>query len=961
MASLINYELLGTGIGLLPEPGGDGHTAIYVGKVVNLSRPLRSCTCRESSRRTCRHLRKLAAGVARAQRLWGGRGFQDFFEGTLWHRLATVLHSGRPPACEVVRVAHHAESGDLVFSDPSGAELMRYGDTSSARLRFLERAGKAPKGEETVDRAEILERLALFQLTPDEYRLRQARMPSNRETWQKSLWWRVAYHAVRELGDEGSFHPAIDRLDGRFILTYRDPTGQRMLEVTVPRQRVAQVLQLLASAFPDQDDLRVRPVPLEALHQVTGDGDLEVEVRPVLRALELDGEERFFEDRERFRYGSLVFLEELGVLAEVEKRAADRPLTRLRLERGQIPSFLESEREAFEDGSLVLAEPLRHLTLFKEIDDLRVDVGADHEKGLWESLAVTCGFADESVALADLIAAREEGRPYFETPAGWVDLHAPEIRALVSLAAGEEELSPGRLLRLKAIAGKTVRLDGAEAGRALLDRLLELRPSEPYIATAGLSSTLRPYQRLGVDWLRFLAENRLGGLLCDDMGLGKTHQAMALMVSMIEQDGRSGPFLVVAPTSVVPHWESKLEEHAPALIGRVYHGSHRRLPRALEPIPDREVVVVTSYGVLLRDIRRLEKQRFTAIVFDEIQNLKNRQTQVARAAARLRGDTLLGLTGTPVENSLDELKNLMDLVLPGYLGDDDEFQERYGGDDVPPQAMAELRRSLAPFVLRRLKSSVLEELPEKFEDLRLCRLSKRQQELYREVIETRGTALARVLRQGEGPVPYLHVFAMLTQLKQICDHPALALRDLDGADRYASGKWDLFRQILDECLDSGHKVVVFSQYLGMIELMRRHLVKLDVGHEILIGSSRDRGRSVERFNHDPECRVFLASLKAGGTGIDLIGATIVIHYDRWWNAAREDQATDRVHRIGQKRAVQVFKLVTEGTLEEKIAALIDRKRQLLEDVVEEDDPRLSKVFTREQLLELIAATPWDEE
>ncbi|MEM7479927.1 MAG: DEAD/DEAH box helicase [Acidobacteriota bacterium] len=949
MSDLINFEFLGTGIGLLSMPGGDGHTAIYVGKVANLSRPLRSCTCRESNRKTCRHLLALAKGVASARKRWSGRSFQEFFESTVWHRLAGLLHEARPPACDVVRVA--SVGGAVRVTMPDGRELLRYVDASPARLRFLERTGKAPVGDgSTVDRAELLERLALFQLNTSEYRLRQAGMPSNRESWQRSIWYRVAYHCVREFGDGGTFHPAVDKEEGTFVVTYRDPEGRAVLEISVPRPRVDQMLRLLATAYPAQDDLKVRPIPLQALRKVMGDSDLEVEVRPVLRALDEHGVERFFEIRERFRYGDLAYLWELGVLVRIDGGAADQPLTRLRLERGQIATFLDENRDALAEGTLVLDQPLQHLNVFKEVDDLRVLVG---EGERWDEVTVYCGFGDDEIPLTEIAQAKKAGLPFLETESGWVDLNSPAIRSLTALGGATGEMSAGHLLRLKGALGEGVRLAGEEAGREWLDRIIDLRPSEPWRATPGLRSELRPYQRHGVDWLRFLVENRLGGLLCDDMGLGKTHQAMALMVSLLEQgEGGEGPFLVVCPTSVVPHWENKIREHAPGLKVEVHHGPDRDLETSLSVGP--RAVILTSYGVMLRDAKALAKVAFRVIFFDEIQHLKNRQTQAFKAARTLKAESFLGLTGTPVENALQELKTLMDVVLPGYLGTDAEFAERYGGDRPPRALLDELRRSLAPFVLRRLKSSVLDELPEKFEDLRFCSLARAQETLYRDVVATRGAALAKVLRSGDGPVPYLHVFALLNQLKQICDHPALALRDLDRASDHVSGKWNLFKEILAECLDSGHKVVVFSQYLGMIELMRRHLVAGGTEHEILIGKSRNRGALVERFNNDPDCRVFLASLKAGGTGIDLVGASIVIHYDRWWNAAREDQATDRVHRIGQKRAVQVFKLVTQGTLEERIAAMIDRKRQLLEDVVEEDDPRLSKVFSREELLELLS-------
>jgi SNF2 family DNA or RNA helicase len=384
----------------------------------------------------------------------------------------------------------------------------------------------------------------------------------------------------------------------------------------------------------------------------------------------------------------------------------------------------------------------------------------------------------------------------------------------------------------------------------------------------------------------------------------------------------------------------------------IHHGTQRRPPRGLR----KGDVLVTSYGVLRRDAEELSAIPFAVAVLDEVQQVKNRQTRSWQAVSHLVADVRLGLTGTPVENSLADLKALFDLVLPDYLGSDAEFEQRYIRDREADEEerRQELRRILSPFILRRLKSSVLDELPEKFEDLRTCALSEDQVKLYRDAIGGRGAELARQIEQaGDRPLPYIHIFALLNLLKQICGHPALALNRLDHADEYVSGKWDLFREVLGEALESGQKVVVFSQFLGMIELMEGHLQGLGVGYTVLTGSTVDRGGAVDRFNQDPDCRVFLGSLKAGGTGIDLVGGSVVIHYDRWWNAAREDQATDRVHRLGQKRAVHVLKLIAEGTLEEKISALIDRKRRLMDSVIQEDDPRLAKIFTKDELLEML--------
>ena len=465
-------------------------------------------------------------------------------------------------------------------------------------------------------------------------------------------------------------------------------------------------------------------------------------------------------------------------------------------------------------------------------------------------------------------------------------------------------------------------------------------------------SELRPYQKIGVEWLHFLYENDLAGLLCDDMGLGKTHQAMALMLLLKEQHEVDDPFLVICPRTVISHWRDKLAQHAPGLRVAVYHGTNRNLEEALE---ERDVLVA-SYGVLRNDAAKLGTVSWSLLFFDEIQQIKNQETQAHRAAVTVPARMKIGLTGTPIENSLSELKNLFDLVLPGYLGDDESYFDRFGAssrEHPDDEALRDLRRLISPFVLRRLKTAVLDELPGKIEDIRTCSLSTEQHQLYRDAIDTRGLALADRIRRDDKPLPYIHIFALLNQLKQICDHPALALGVAAEWRDHDSQKWDLFQELLAESLESGQKVVVFSQYLGMIAMMESYLEELGIGYAKLTGSTRRRGEVVDRFNENPDCRVFLGSLRAGGTGIDLIAGSVVIHYDRWWNAAKEDQATDRVYRIGQKRAVQVFKLVTEDTLEESIAAMIDRKRELMSSVVQADHPRLGKIFTREELLELL--------
>ncbi|TLD40893.1 MAG: Superfamily II DNA/RNA helicase [Candidatus Jettenia ecosi] len=292
--------------------------------------------------------------------------------------------------------------------------------------------------------------------------------------------------------------------------------------------------------------------------------------------------------------------------------------------------------------------------------------------------------------------------------------------------------------------------------------------------------------------------------------------------------------------------------------------------------------------------------------------------------------------------------------MPGYLGSIQDFRLRYENpitkyqDDEKRQV---LKRIIHPFKLRRLKKDVLTELPPKTEEKRYCTLAPIQIIMYRDLIKEQGSKLIMKLRDESKPVEYIHIFALLTKLKRLCNHPKLILngRTPKGA---TSGKFELFKEIMEETLEAGEKVVIFSQYLEMLDIMGNWLHEIGAKYETLRGNTRDRGKVIARFQNNPDCNVFLGSLMAGGLGIDLTAASVVIHYDRWWNAAREDQATDRVHRIGQNRGVQVFKLITKGTLEEKIDAMITAKATLMDSIVESDDV-VFKAFSRKELIELL--------
>lgn len=332
------------------------------------------------------------------------------------------------------------------------------------------------------------------------------------------------------------------------------------------------------------------------------------------------------------------------------------------------------------------------------------------------------------------------------------------------------------------------------------------------------------------------------------------------------------------------------------------------------------------------------------------------QSQTHHSLTLLKARTKIGLTGTPIENRLLELKALFDVVLPGYLPSQAQYRELFVnpiekmGD---PDKKMLLSRLIQPFLMRRKKSEVLDDLPEKIEEIAYCYLSEEQQKLYRDAFLKSRDALMKEIEKPGKELPYLHVFALLNTLKQICNHPCLITKDLKNYKNHQSGKWDLFVELLNETRDSGQKLVVFSQYLDMMTLIENYLKEEGIKYATIRGSTQDRKEQLQTFRDDPECEVFVASLKAAGTGVDLTAASVVIHYDRWWNPAKENQATDRVHRIGQNRGVQVFKMVTRGTVEGHIHELIEKKVGLLESIIGYDDQDQIKNLDREDLIALL--------
>jgi superfamily II DNA or RNA helicase len=574
----------------------------------------------------------------------------------------------------------------------------------------------------------------------------------------------------------------------------------------------------------------------------------------------------------------------------------------------------------------------------------RVSSGVD-----WLSLRLN--FESEGVAVTQEELARclTEGRRYVRLADGtFARLDPQKVREVLQRQAeilatgggngGKLPLSQaGRIEDLLAQVGRSAVSGDA---RELFKKLKDIDEIKGARKPRNLKAQLRPYQEQGFHWLWFLHEIGSGGVLADDMGLGKTVQTLALLLAVKSEDakieGKRKPFkaLIVAPTSVVTNWLREMDKFAPSLRHALWHGAERR--ERQDELEDADVVV-TSYALLRRDEEMLKEIDWRYVILDEAQQIKNPLSATARAAKRLPSDRRLALSGTPIENRLSEIWSIFDFVSPGLLGPLDKFEERYsrpidGGDKG---AAERLRATIHPFILRRTKSEVARDLPEKIETDQFCELTGEQASLYAAVLkEVRAQVMGEVERQGLAR-SHIQILAGLTRLRQAaCDPRLLGLpREFGDED---SGKLVALRDLVQTSIEGGHKVLVFSQFVSMLQLIKRAMDEDRVSYEYLDGSTRDRSDRVDNFQHEDGPPVFLISLKAGGSGLNLTAADTVIHFDPWWNPAVEDQATDRAHRIGQTKVVTTYRLIAKGTIEEKILELAEKKRELVGAVLSED-------------------------
>ncbi len=466
-----------------------------------------------------------------------------------------------------------------------------------------------------------------------------------------------------------------------------------------------------------------------------------------------------------------------------------------------------------------------------------------------------------------------------------------------------------------------------------------------------VNAEFREYQVKGFSWLWFMYQYGLNGILADDMGLGKTLQALALLQKAKEVDGPQ-PTLVIAPTTVVFNWEAEIQKFTPGLSCLKIAGADRKA--LFKEIPNHDIVI-TSYALVRRDIAKLKKYNFRYVILDESQNIKNAISQTAQAVKELNSDHKLALSGTPIENKLEELWSVFDFLMPGFLFNVAEFNYRYVTPIMERQDKTvekRLKLQIFPFILRRMKRDVAKDLPDKVENMAYCELTDEQRDFYLEVLDSTKEELFKSIELNGLEKSRMSIFSALLRLRQICCHPKLYDKDhVKGVMQ--SGKFEYLKGMLEQIIQEKHRVLLFSQFVDMLDIIKGWLERSGIPYEYLTGKTKDRQKAVENFNNNPNIPIFLISLKAGGTGLNLTGADYVIHYDPWWNPAVEDQATDRAYRIGQTKKVFVYRLITKNTVEEKIQKIKGRKRDLVDSVVS-IDRNIAKSLTMEDIKDIFS-------
>jgi len=653
--------------------------------------------------------------------------------------------------------------------------------------------------------------------------------------------------------------------------------------------------------------------------------DLPVQCRSGARAL-IDADSQTWIRRDPERESELLDqLVELGgrPLARADTHEAD-----IQLSRKQLPEVV---RSLLERGWRIDLEGHR----VKRATGQRFEVRSGVD---WFDVEAGIDFGDGELLSHELFGASPLGRSFVRLPSGdhgmipevWLDRMLGLSDLADSVDGSVLRFRPQQALLLDAMLRDLPEVETDAEFRRLCRRLTRAGSPQPRKQPRGFRGELRPYQREGLGWMHHLRQLGIGGCLADDMGLGKTVQVLALLQSLRVRGSRgeeARPSLIVVPKSLVHNWLCEAERFAPKLRALDFTGSQRGELR--ERLAEFDLIV-TTYGILRRDVAKLAETRFDYAILDEATAIKNAASQSWKAARLIRADHRLALSGTPIENHLGDLWSLFEFLNPGMLGHTTRSHQTFIDDG---NARAALRHALEPFLLRRTKQQVLPQLPEKTEQTLYCELRGKQRRRYDELLrQTRTRLLARVENQGLAR-SRMHVLEALLRLRQVACHPGLVD---PGQRRSDSAKLELLLPALEQATEEGHKVLVFSQFTTLLAIVRERLDQLGVRYTYLDGKTRRRADRVREFQQDPDCRVFLISLKAGGHGLNLTAADYVFLLDPWWNPAVEAQAIDRAHRIGQQRSVLAYRLVAENTIEEKILELQRSKLELANGIVSAD-------------------------
>ncbi len=578
------------------------------------------------------------------------------------------------------------------------------------------------------------------------------------------------------------------------------------------------------------------------------------------------------------------------------------------------------------------------------------------EKDKWFNLDINVEYDGQSLPLEAIWKAWIKGKRYVQLkdgsyaslPESWLEKLAHKLQALGldTSKPPQQKFKQFEAPILDSLLDDLPSVTTDSFWNTLRGKIHNFREVQSIAPPKGLHADLRIYQQQGISYLNFLLEYGFGGILADEMGLGKTVQTLAFIQHMVEH-GHVGPSLIIVPTSVLPNWDREAEKFVPSLRRLIIYGARRE--NLFQYITQSDLII-TTYALLRRDLEEFEKHEFSTVILDEAQNIKNPNTITARSVRLLKANMRLCLSGTPIENNLFELWSLFEFLMPGFLGSQHAFQRAVIKPikDGDTEALDYLRTRVRPFILRRTKAEVAKDLPPKVESVTCCALVDEQAELYTALArKLKAQVLADVDEKGLAK-SQMSILDALLKLRQICCHPRLLKINMPGfSTNLPSGKFDAFKDMVMDIVEGGHKVLVFSQFVQMLHIIRQWLQASSIPFCYLDGASKNRFEQVDLFNNSPEIPIFLISLKAGGTGLNLTSADYVIHYDPWWNPAVESQATDRTHRIGQTRQVFSYKLICQNTVEEKILQLQEAKRSVAEAIIPGQDTW--KSLTREDL------------